>query len=120
MMKRIVEPRKRPSPLPPPLLDHFKRERRLSSQSSETSVGSSEDSSSKHKCRLCKNQVVFKNMEDFEFHLSVIHYRDKLLDQLGQPPYSCHLCGFIPTGELYEKYQSQSEIIKVMIYVLQF
>ena len=83
-MNRFLDSRKRySSPLPPPL-DHMKRERRLSSQSSETSA-SSEDSLNKLKCRLCKKRnVVFKDTDSFYMHLSMIHYRDKLSDQLGK------------------------------------
>ena len=94
------EARKRPFPFPA-LLSNDKRERR-SSQSSETSgcssVTNAEDSS-KLKCRLCDNKVCFKNSEDFDFHLTMIHYRDKLLDVLGDPPYSCRHCGFSPTAD---------------------
>ena len=101
MMNKQLVSRKRSSPLPN-LVDHYdiKRERRLSSHGSETStVSSSEGSSSKIRCRLCKNQVICKNIEDFDFHLTMIHYRDKLLDQLGDPPYTCVNCGYVPTAE---------------------
>lgn len=52
----------------------------------------------KKECRLCDNKP-FKSSEDFDFHLTMIHYRDKLLDLLGDPPYSCKRCGFHPTAD---------------------
>ena len=91
-----MDSRKRPSHLSP-LLDHYKRERRSSAQSSETSV-SSEDVLVKHRCRLCKNQA-FKTTEDFDIHLSMIHFRDRLLDILGHPPYTCRYCGYQPSSD---------------------
>ena len=93
------EARKRPFPFPS-LLSNEKRDRR-NSQSSETSACSSvniPEDSSKLKCRLCDNKG-FKNSEDFDFHLTMIHYRDRLLDVLGNPPYSCKHCGFTPTAD---------------------
>ena len=98
-MMNNSEARKRPFPFPS-LLSNEKRDRR-NSQSSETSACSSvntPEDSSKLKCRLCDNKG-FKNSEDFDFHLTMIHYRDRLLDVLGDPPYSCKHCGFTPTAD---------------------
>ena len=94
---------KRPFPFP---LIHEKldekRERRAS-QSSEASTSSTtpanQNDDNKLKCKLCNNRVSFKNAEDFDFHLTMIHYRDQLSDLLGDPPYFCKRCGFEPTAD---------------------
>ena len=67
------------------------------SQSSDGSVVSL-DSTKMVTCRLCNNRS-FKTAEDFDVHLTMIHYRDLLSDRLGMPPYSCDLCGFAPTAD---------------------
>jgi uncharacterized C2H2 Zn-finger protein len=83
-------------------IDANKRYRKPSQSSEASSSCKSPDlesPSARLKCRLCNNKTSFKTSEEFDFHLSVIHYKDKLLDQLDLPPYKCRLCGFLPTAE---------------------
>ncbi len=81
----------------PSLLFHNEKRERRASQSSEASASSVSDE--KLKCRLCDSRRGFKNAEDFDFHLTMIHYRDKLIDLIGDPPYMCAFCRFQPTAE---------------------
>lgn len=91
------DPRKRSFPFPE-LINHEKRERRTSQGSTGSSTSTQPNEDSKFKCKLCSNKP-FKTSEDFDFHLTMIHYRDKLLDCLGDPPYSCRTCHFVPTAD---------------------
>ena len=93
------DPRKRPFPFPSLL--ETKQEanhKRRHSQSSEGSAVSQEFTAKMIACRLCNNRS-FKTEDDFDLHLTMIHYRDQLSDRLGMPPYSCGLCSFRPTAD---------------------
>ena len=94
------DPRKRPGfPLPSSLLGSHEgnQHKRRHSQSSEGSTISQEFSAKRITCRLCNNRS-FKTEDDFDLHLTLIHYRDQLSERLGMPPYSCGLCNFMPTA----------------------
>ena len=93
------DPRKRPFPLPSLLGSHEEtKHKRRHSQSSEGSAVSQEFTAKMITCRLCNNRS-FKTEDDFDLHLTMIHYRDQLSDRLGMPPYSCGLCNFMPTAD---------------------
>ena len=92
MKQSMNDTRKRPFNVPQ---SKESRERHYS-QSSDGSA--SQDSSKMVNCRLCNNRS-FKTTEDFDLHLTMIHFRDQLSDRLGRFPYSCELCGFTPTAD---------------------
>lgn len=50
-------------------------------------------------CRLCNNDASFKTEYDFNLHLSLIHFRDKLM-QMIQPPYQCSMCNYKPHASI--------------------
>ena len=57
-------------------------------------------------CRLCNNDTFFKNETDFDIHLTVIHFREKLLKKI-QEPFRCLSCGYIPLQSIPLEDQSE-------------
>ena len=48
-----------------------------------------------YSCRLCNNDTFFKTETDFDIHLTVIHFREKLMKKI-QVPFRCLSCGYVP------------------------
>ena len=99
------------------------RHRRLSSESRSSSnadvvevltnrnslhspIGSDADDSSNRAqqglfCRLCSSDKQYKNDRDLATHLTIIHYRERILNRI-KPPYECLNCGFKPPVNMSE------------------
>jgi hypothetical protein len=56
-------------------------------------------------CRLCNNDTFFKSETDFDIHLTVIHFREKLMRKI-QEPFRCHSCGYVPLPSMTTEDQS--------------
>ena len=65
---------------------------------SPSSSMSDDAASSDFKCRLCKMKL-FKTKEEFDYHLTVIHFREKIMAEIDLPPYKCKMCGFVPSTD---------------------
>jgi len=46
-------------------------------------------------CRLCNNDISYKTEAEFDVHLTVIHFRERLTRKI-QEPFRCLGCGYIP------------------------
>lgn len=46
-------------------------------------------------CRLCNNDISYKTESEFDVHLTVIHFRDRLTRKI-QEPFRCLGCGYVP------------------------
>ena len=53
-------------------------------------------------CRLCNNDISYKTESEFDVHLTVIHFRDRLLRKI-QEPFRCLGCGYVPAPSSHEK-----------------
>ena len=57
-------------------------------------------------CRLCNNDTSFKKETDFDIHLTVIHFRERLMKQI-QEPFRCFRCGYVPMPPMTPEEQGQ-------------
>jgi hypothetical protein len=57
-------------------------------------------------CRLCNNDTSFKDEEAFDVHLTVIHFKDRLMKKI-QPPFRCLECGHAPKASMSPENQCE-------------